>query len=117
MSPRLNQAHPIIEALYDDLLYFKKGLTRNSTPQDDAIAKKIVSNFDLYNEWYRDFQLNGLKPLLEAEDKDLFASMNGLFVYSKMSKNHGQGFIETQLDEMCKTTQYCLLGVKQIITK
>lgn len=117
LAPRLNQAHPIIEVLSDDLQYYQKSLTRNSIAQDDENSKKILNDFDLFNVWYSDFQQNGLKPLLEAENKDLFALMNGLFVYSKMSKKHGPGFIASQITEMCKTAQDCLVNVKQIITK
>lgn len=97
LSPYMEAAYPIVEKLDQDCAYARQIVNHGDEEEIDDMLDKLASGLELYNDWYLEYQEDGLKPELMPINENLHSCLNGLFVFSQMNKKYGNGYVHERL--------------------
>jgi len=115
LAPHLELAYPIVDRSSQDSEYTVGIQNRKDEKQMDAMLEKLTADLSEYHFWYTRYQENGLKPELRSVNEILDAYLNGLFVYSQLSKMHGKSYIHQRLSDLAKHLMLCKLELERLL--
>jgi hypothetical protein len=103
--PDLENVHPILEVLIDDIDHEIKLQKRYDSGEIIRYSARIKKGLNLYREKYTEFVAKGLKPELLSLDHELYSGLQGIFVYCQLVDNYGEETILKNLQDINRTVK------------